>query len=115
MKNRREFLHLSSLGFLYPLIKPAGKSDSNRNIVNAGIVKQPEDGETFFVRENTPITILISKKTDSVETVSLCYEEIQPGGRIPVQRTHSIFTGGGRRPGRVCGPCVGGRRIFFVS
>ncbi len=86
MKNRREFLHLSSLGFLSPLIKPIGEANKYRVQTNTGIVKQPEDGETYFVRENTPITILISRKTDSVESVSLCYEEIQPGGRIPVHK-----------------------------
>jgi mannose-6-phosphate isomerase-like protein (cupin superfamily) len=66
------------------------KSNQTSNLIQAesknGIVRQPEEGETFFVRENTPITIQISKKVDSVETISLCTEEILPGNKIPVHK-----------------------------
>ena len=50
------------------------------------VVSQPEEGETFIVRENTPITIRVSKMKDSVASISLCTEEIQPGGKIPVHK-----------------------------
>jgi mannose-6-phosphate isomerase-like protein (cupin superfamily) len=82
-KNRREFIQLSSWGFLTPLMisVPVTKSENKK-----AIVSQPEDGETFFVRENTPITIRVSKKTDSIHSISICTEEIQPGGKIPVHK-----------------------------
>jgi mannose-6-phosphate isomerase-like protein (cupin superfamily) len=86
MKNRREFLHLSTVGFLSPLWLPLHMSDKFGAESKTGIVKQPEDGETYFVRENTPITIQVSKKKDSAETISLCTEEILPGNKIPVHK-----------------------------
>ena len=86
MKNRREFLHLSSLGFLSPLIEPAQISSIAQTEISKAVVNQPEDGEVFYVRENTPITIQISKQRDAVESISLCTEEIQPGGKIPVHK-----------------------------
>ncbi len=84
-KNRREFIQLSSLGFLTPLM-PSIISESMESDGKKAVVSQPEDGETFFVRENTPITIRVSKKQDSVDTISLCTEEIQPDGKIPVHK-----------------------------
>ena len=51
-----------------------------------GVVCQPEDGETVYVRESTPITIQVSGKKDSVESISICTEEIQPGNKIPVHK-----------------------------
>jgi mannose-6-phosphate isomerase-like protein (cupin superfamily) len=86
MKNRREFLHLSSIGFLSPLMRSIQESNVNQGESKKGIVRQSEEGETFFVRENTPITIQVSKKIDSVETISLCTEEILPGNKIPVNK-----------------------------
>jgi mannose-6-phosphate isomerase-like protein (cupin superfamily) len=86
MKNRREFLHLSGIGFLSPLMLPAHMPYLFPEESKRGIVKQPEDGETFFVRENTPITIQVSKKNDSAETISICTEEIQPGATIPTHK-----------------------------
>ncbi len=99
MKNRREFFHLSSLGFLSPLMSSPLLQSLRENDNKKGIVCQPEDGETFLVRENTPITIQVSKKTDSVETISICTEEIQPGNQIPVHKhlyadEFFIFLGG---------------------
>jgi mannose-6-phosphate isomerase-like protein (cupin superfamily) len=85
-KNRREFIHLSSLGFLSPLIFPAPLPNVMESESKKAVVSQPEDGETFFVRENTPLTIRVSRLKDSVDTISLCTEEIQPGGKIPVHK-----------------------------
>jgi mannose-6-phosphate isomerase-like protein (cupin superfamily) len=85
-KNRREFIHLSSLGFLSPLMFTMPLSNVVDSESKKAIVSQPEDGETFFVRENTPLTIRVSKLKDSVDTISLCTEEIQPGGKIPVHK-----------------------------
>ena len=86
MKNRRAFIQLSSMGLLSPLISSVAIPGSIGSDSKKAVVSQPEDGETFFVRENTPITIRVSKKQDSVDTISLCTEEIQPGGKIPVHK-----------------------------
>jgi len=86
MKNRRKFLQLSTVGFLSPLWQPLHMSDKFGAESKPGIVRQPEEGETYYVRENTPITIQVSKKKDSVETISLCTEEILPGNKIPVHK-----------------------------
>ena len=85
-KNRREFIQLSSWGILTPLISSAiiPASTDAENI--KAVVSQPEDGEIFFVRENTPITIRVSKTRDSVNSISLCTEEIQPGAKIPIHK-----------------------------
>lgn len=53
---------------------------------NGGFVLQPDEGETYFVRENTPITIKISKKTHKVESISICTEEIPPQSSIPIHK-----------------------------
>ncbi len=50
------------------------------------IVKNENEGETYFVRENTPITIKISKQADGIDSVSVCTEEIPAGGGIPVHK-----------------------------
>jgi mannose-6-phosphate isomerase-like protein (cupin superfamily) len=86
MKNRREFIQLSSMGFLSPMISSAVFADLRESENKKGVVCQPEEGETYFVRENTPITIQVSKTKDSVETISICTEEIQPGNKIPVHK-----------------------------
>jgi len=86
MKNRREFLQLSTIGFVSPQWLPLHMSDKFDAESKTGIVKQPEDGEIYFVRENTPITIQVSKKKDSTETISLCTEEILPGNKIPIHK-----------------------------
>ncbi len=51
-----------------------------------GIIKNTDEGETYFVRENTAITIKVSK-TDGVDSVSICTEEIPVSGGIPIH-TH---------------------------
>jgi len=86
MKNRREFIQLSSLGFLTPLMPSLLPPDLVEAGNIKGVVRQPEDGETVLVRENTPITIQVSKKKDSVESISICTEDIQPGNKIPVHK-----------------------------
>lgn len=74
MKSRRKFLKTSVLGLVTVTIAPNLSFVRQANV--KGIVKQPADGETYYVRENTPITIKISKKGDHVESMSLCTEEI---------------------------------------
>jgi mannose-6-phosphate isomerase-like protein (cupin superfamily) len=86
MKDRREFFQVTAGCFLGPLITSIPQLNSTGNQNKKGVVRQPEDGETYFVRENTPITIQVSKKTDHLDSTSLCTEEILPGGGIPVHK-----------------------------
>lgn len=86
MKSRRAFIKTSSLGFLTPsIIHAASLHDSSRATAKS-IVRHAGEGEIFIVRENTPITIFISKKTDGVESASLCTEEILPGNGIATHK-----------------------------
>ena len=55
---------------------------SNKN----GIIKNADEGKTYFARENTPITIKVSKKTNGIDSVSICTEEIPSGGGIPIHK-----------------------------
>jgi len=82
--NKRDFLittckHFSAIAAC-GLFLPANAAHT---AFSSGIVRQPEEGETFFVRPNTPITICISKRSDSNPPISFCLEEIQPGDAIP--------------------------------
>ena len=101
MKNRRKFLQTSIYGLLSGAGLTFSKAILARNTAVAqgivrqplagatyaqGIVRQPDEGETYFVREHTPITIKISKRTDGIDSASMCTEEIIPGGIIPVHK-----------------------------
>ena len=86
MKDRRTFLKatyavvLSSAVISLPRLSFANCSNKN------GIVKNPDEGETYFVRENTPITIKVSKQADGIDSVSICTEEIPAAGGIPIHK-----------------------------
>jgi quercetin dioxygenase-like cupin family protein len=86
MKNRRSFLKVTSAAMLsstlvsLPQISFANHSNKN------GIVRNEDEGEIYFVRENTPITIKVSKKTDGIDSVSICTEEIPLSGGIPIHK-----------------------------
>lgn len=84
MKNRRSFLKTSALGIsAAPFISI---QESFFNIPDAAVVKQTDECETYYVRENTPITFNISKTTDNITSVSLLSEELIPGSAIPVHK-----------------------------
>jgi mannose-6-phosphate isomerase-like protein (cupin superfamily) len=85
MKNRRNFLQAAAIGLLAPMVSLPKLAIANE-LNNHGIVMQPGDGETYFVRENTPITIKVSKRTDDIDSVSICTEEIPSGGGIPIHK-----------------------------
>lgn len=55
------------------------------NLTKKGTVKNANDAESYFVRENTPLTIHISKK-DNIDSISICTEEVPPGNGIPVHK-----------------------------
>jgi len=86
MTKRRDFIKTSALSvFGSSLVFVPTVTNAQSNI-SSHIVKQPEDCETFFVRENTPITFHITKMGDNILPVSICTEQIQPGGQIPVHK-----------------------------
>jgi len=86
MIKRRNFLKTSALSALgsslisFPLDVEAHSGNSSP------VVRQLEQCETFFVRENTPITFHLLKATDNIQPVSLCTEEILQGGGIPTHK-----------------------------
>jgi len=82
MKTRRTFLKTSVIGVSGAFVPFSNLLGS----VDTAIVKQPEEYETFLVRENTPITFNISKKTDGISSVSLLTEELVPGSVIPMHK-----------------------------
>lgn len=86
MKNRRSFLKTSALSICGSSFIYGPKFFFNNLINDVPIVKQPEECETFYVRENTPITFHISKATDNILSVSLLTEELLPGSIIPVHK-----------------------------
>ena len=85
MKSRRIFLQNSAYSLLAGAMATFPKPTLAGNGAK-GVVKQPDEGEVYFVRENTPITIRISKKADNIGSASLCTEELTPGGGIPVHK-----------------------------
>lgn len=85
MKNRRSFVKTSAAGIVGSLVSLPEFSfarNSNKN----GIVKNPNEGETYWVRENTPITFKVSKSVDGVDSISICTEEMIPGSAIPIHK-----------------------------
>ncbi len=85
MKNRRVFLQMAGLGIALPFIQKNPSSLDECLQVKTGIVKNAAESEIYFVRENTAITILISKK-DGIDSTSLCSEEVLPGNGIAVHK-----------------------------
>jgi len=86
MKNRRNFLKTSALSISAIPFISVQQSSFNNLINETAIIKQPEECETFYVRENTPITFHLSKTTDNIFSVSLLTEELIPGSIIPVHK-----------------------------
>ena len=85
MKNRRNFFQTAIYGLLGFTFISFPKSVFANYFSKKGIVKNVDEGETYFVRENTPITIKISKK-NGIDSVSICTEEIPLGGGIPIHK-----------------------------
>jgi mannose-6-phosphate isomerase-like protein (cupin superfamily) len=86
MKSRRSFLKTGSVGIMGSMMIPVPIFDLVNNSTIKGIVKVAGEGDTYLVRENTPITIKVSKKSDGIDSVSVCTEEIPPGHGIPVHK-----------------------------
>lgn len=86
MKDRRSFLKATSATMLSSTLVSLPQFSladySNKN----GIIKNADEGETYFVRENTPVTIKVSKKTDGIHSISICTEEIPLTGGIPIHK-----------------------------
>ena len=86
MKNRRSFFKTASTAVISSMLASSPVPGFANSADKKGIVRNAGEGETYFVRENTPITIKISKKTDGIDTVSICTEEIPLGSGIPVHK-----------------------------
>ena len=86
MKNRRSFLKTTSAGILGSMLVSLPEFSFADNSNTNGIVKNAGEGETYFVRENSPITIKVSKKTDGIDSVSMCTQEILAGNGIPIHK-----------------------------
>lgn len=86
MKNRRNFLQMATLGLCGAPFISFPETFFHNSTDEMPVVKQPEECETFFVRENTPITFNISKATDNISSVSLLTEDLIPGSIIPVHK-----------------------------
>ena len=86
MKNRRNFLQMATLSICGTPFISFPETFFNNSTDEMQVVKQPEECETFFVRENTPITFNISKATDNISSFSLLTEELIPGSIIPVHK-----------------------------
>jgi len=86
MKSRRKFLQHTASGLLAGVLATSSNPIFANQATAKGVVKQASEAETYFVRENTPIIILISKRTDNIGSASLCMEELMPDGGIPVHK-----------------------------
>jgi mannose-6-phosphate isomerase-like protein (cupin superfamily) len=86
MKNRRKFFRATIYGLLGSAMISFPKLTFANNSNKKGIVKNIEEGETYLVRENTPITIYISNKGDNADSISICTEEVLPGNSIPLHK-----------------------------
>lgn len=86
MLKRRKFLRKSAFGLFGSTVFSLPMTLKAEHLDTGSLVKQPEQCDTYFVRENTPITIHISKHGDNVTTVSLCTEELQAGSVIPTHK-----------------------------
>jgi mannose-6-phosphate isomerase-like protein (cupin superfamily) len=86
MKNRRSFLQTAAFGLMAPaMVSLPDLCFANNSNIN-GIIKNADEGETYFVREKTPLTIKVSKKANGINSVSICTEEIPGGGGIPTHK-----------------------------
>src|ERR1700712_2445153 len=86
MKNRRSFLKATSTGIVSTIMVSLPQFALAANDNSKGVVKNADEGEIYFVRENISITIKVSKKVDGIDSTSICTEKIQPGGGIPVHK-----------------------------
>ena len=86
MKNRRAFLKVTSATMLSSTLISLPQFSFANHSNKKGIVRNADEGETYFVRENTPITIKVSKKKDGVDSVAICTEEIPLSGGIPIHK-----------------------------
>jgi mannose-6-phosphate isomerase-like protein (cupin superfamily) len=86
MKNRRSFLKATSAAVMSSTLISSPQFGYANYANKKGIVRNADEGETYFVRESTPITIKVSKETDGIDSVSICTEEIPLSGGIPVHK-----------------------------
>jgi len=86
MKNRRNFLKTSAAGIMGMSLAAGHKSYGAAPVKTAPLVRQPEQADTYLIRDDTPITIVLSKTRDNLEGMSLCFEELLPSAAIPTHK-----------------------------
>lgn len=86
MKQRRTFLKTMTLGLFSSLLVFISKLSFGGSQKVIGVIRHQNDGETFLIRPNAPVTIMISKTRDNVDSISFGKEEISPSDRIPVHK-----------------------------
>lgn len=86
MKNRRTFLKGSASLIGASFLPETELSSVGEPSGSVPVVRNIEQGDTYYVRENTPITFTISKKSDNISSLSMCLEELIPGSAIPVHK-----------------------------
>ena len=66
MKNRRSFIKAASSIVMSSTLISLPEFSLANNLNKKGIVKNAGEGDTYLVRENTPITIKASKSADEI-------------------------------------------------
>jgi mannose-6-phosphate isomerase-like protein (cupin superfamily) len=85
MKDRRSFLQSTTCRILGTVMISLPEFALSNNPAKNPVVKNAGDAETYFVRENTPITIYLSK-SDNINSISICSEEVLPGNGIALHK-----------------------------
>jgi len=86
MENRRNFLKTSAASVVGMSLAAGYRLYGATPVDTMPLVRHLEQTETYLVRENTPITIALSKTRDNLEGMSLCFEELPPSAVIPTHK-----------------------------
>ncbi len=83
---RKKFVKTAGAGVFLPLLFDWSAKKTEIQSADSVLVKNKNQTETWFVREQTPIRIFISRDTDSIHSISLCSERMLPGSSIPIHK-----------------------------
>jgi quercetin dioxygenase-like cupin family protein len=85
--SRRKFLKTITVSGVASSLPFAGLLANNLPADKEGFVVDAADQETYFIAgRQAPVTIVVDKKKRGVQSMSLCFEDIKPGDRIPVHK-----------------------------
>lgn len=117
MENRRGFLKTSTLSLLGAPFIPAVHSPLFDLVNNGPLIKQPNECEAVYVRENTLITFHLSKSTDHNSSISIndTAYPFKPGttGFVPRDTFHGIKNTGTQKVSFFFGYSPSGFEDFF--